>query len=91
MRIEKIYFDAEDGLKLAGLLHTSESQAEDEVILSVHGMGSNCLKSRDDIIANLVTKNNISYFTFNNRGQGIVDSIYTAEGKIVQGTAFEDI
>ena len=41
MRIEKVYFKAEDGVELAGLLHTSESQQEKEVIISVHGMGSN--------------------------------------------------
>lgn len=91
MRIEKVYFDAEDGIKLVGLLHTSECQKEDEIILSVHGMGSNCLKKRDDIIANIATENNISYFTFNNRGYGLINSARTQGAKILQGTVFEDV
>ncbi len=91
MRIEKVYFKTKDGLELTGLLHTSESKDENEVIISVHGMGSNCLKKRDDIIAKKVTDNNISYFTFNNRGQGLINSVRTDAGKINQGTAFEDV
>lgn len=91
MRIEKVYFNAEDGIKLVGLLHTSEENKEDEVILSVHGMGSNCLKKRDDIIANHATDNNISYFTFNNRGHGLINRACTQDKKILQGTVFEDV
>lgn len=91
MRIEKVYFDTNDGLNLVGLLHTSEEKNENEVIISVHGMGSNCLKKRDDVIANKVTKNNISYFTFNNRGMGIINDVHTCDGKILQGTVFEDV
>ena len=91
MRIEKVYFEAEDGLELTGLLHTSEEHNEDEVILSVHGMGSNCLKKRDDIIAKTVTNNKISYFCFNNRGHGLINTISTNDGKLIQGTVFEDV
>lgn len=91
MRIEKVYFDAEDGMKLVGLLHTSESRDESKVILSVHGMGSNCLKKRDDIIAELATDNEISYFTFNSRGNGLINSARTQGAKILQGTVFEDV
>ena len=91
MRIEKVYFDAEDGMKLVGLLHTSEERNEEKVILSVHGMGSNCLKKRDDIIANHATENGISYFTFNSRGNGLINSARTQGAKILQGTVFEDV
>lgn len=91
MRIEKIYFDAEDGIELVGLLHTSEEKKEDKVILAVHGMGSHCLKQRDDIIAKKMTENNISYFSFNNRGSGLVNSVRNKNGKIIQGTVFEDV
>lgn len=91
MRIEKIYFRTIDGLELTGLLHTSEDKEEKDVIISVHGMGSNCLKKRDDVIARKVTANNISYFTFNNRGQGLMNSVRTNKGKINQGTIFEDV
>ena len=91
MRIEKVYFNAEDGMELVGLLHTSENCEEDEVILSVHGMGSNCLKKRDDIIAEYATKSKISYFTFNNRGNGLINAARMQDGKIMQGTVFEDV
>lgn len=91
MRIEKVYFDTDDGLNLVGLLHTSEDKNENEVIISVHGMSSNCLKKRDDIIANKITENNISYFTFNNRGQGLINTVHTSNGKIMAGTVFEDV
>ena len=41
--MEVIYFLATDGIKLDGLLYTSENKTED-IILSIHGMGSNCMK-----------------------------------------------
>lgn len=91
MRIEKVYFKTNDGLELTGLLHTSENKNEKEVIISVHGMGSNFLKKRDDVIARKVTANNISYFTFNNRGQGLINSVRTDSGRVNQGTVFEDV
>lgn len=91
MRIEKIYFKSEDGLELTGLLHTSEGREDKEVVISTHGMGSNCLKKRDDIIARKVSENGISYFTYNNRGQGFINPVSTEDGKIIQGTVFEDV
>ena len=45
-----IYFLATDGIKLDGLLYTSENKTED-IILSVHGMGTNCMKKRETTIA----------------------------------------
>ena len=75
MRIEKIYFNTEDNAELFGLLHTSENQTDKEVVIAIHGMGSNCFKQRDDIIAQKLTSNNISYFSFNNRGFGLVNKI----------------
>ena len=91
MRIEKIYFKSEDGLELTGLLHTSEGREDKEVVISTHGMGSNCLKKRDDIIARKVSENGISYFTYNNRGHGLINPVSTEDGKIIQGTVFEDV
>lgn len=91
MRIEKIYFNTEDNAELFGLLHTSENQTDKEVVISIHGMGSNCFKQRDDIIAQKLTSNNISYFSFNNRGFGLVNKITKNESGILQGTAFEDV
>ena len=91
MRIEKIYFNTEDNAELFGLLHTSENQTDKEVVIAIHGMGSNCFKQRDDIIAQKLTSNNISYFSFNNRGFGLVNKIIKNGSGILQGTAFEDV
>ena len=91
MRIEKIYFNTEDNTELFGLLHTSENQTDKEVVIAIHGMGSNCFKQRDDIIAQKLTSNNISYFSFNNRGFGLVNKIIKNGSGILQGTAFEDV
>ena len=44
--MEVIYFLATDGIKLDGLLYTSKNKTED-IILSIHGMGSNCIKKRE--------------------------------------------
>lgn len=91
MRVEKIFFNTDDNVELFGLLHTSENKYEKEVVISVHGMGSNCFKKRDDIIAKKLTENNISYFSFNNRGMGLVNKVTKDGSGSVQGTVFEDI
>lgn len=70
MNIEKVYFEATDGLELVGLLHKGENKTN-KVIISVHGMTSNCLKKRDDTIAKYVTQENIDFFSFSNRGNGL--------------------
>ncbi|MBO5143239.1 MAG: hypothetical protein J6C46_09705 [Clostridia bacterium] len=83
MIIEKIYFNATDELQLFGLLHKSEKTNDNEkisgkdtkkrVVLSIHGMTSNCFKKREDIFAEEFTKNGIDYFCFNNRGADIIE------------------
>lgn len=91
MRIEKVYFKAEDGLELFGLIHTSENKDDKSVVISTHGMGSNCLKKRDDVIARKLTENNIAYFTYNNRGSEYVNTLYKEKEKVLEGTVFEDV
>ena len=71
MKIEKIYFEPEDGIELFGLLHKPDTKTK-KIVISVHGMSSNCFTKRDDILANEFTKNGIAYFSFNNRGTGVV-------------------
>lgn len=89
-----IYFLATDGIKLDGLLYTSEKKTED-IILSIHGMGSNCMKKRETTIAQVANANGIDYFCFNNRGSELVK--YTrryTEGKrekTLGGTSYEDV
>lgn len=91
MRVEKIYFNAEDGTELFGLLHTSESGNDNDVVISTHGIGSNCFKKREDIIAQKLTSNNIAFFTFNNRGNGLVNVAKRSGERTLQGTVFENV
>lgn len=52
--MERIDFTATDGINLNGLLYKTENKSEKNVktvILSVHGMSSNCFKTRDTVIA----------------------------------------
>lgn len=95
MRLEKIFFETEDGIELCGLLHKPESKISKEIVIAVHGMQSNCLKKRDDIIAEKLTKEEISYFCFSNRGHDLLSSftknIDGKKEKILLGTCLEDI
>lgn len=92
--MEVIYFLATDGIKLDGLLYTSKNKTED-IILSIHGMATNCMKKRETTMAKFANENNIDYFCFNNRGSELVKYIrrYT-EGKREKelgGTSYEDV
>ena len=90
--MKKIDFLATDGLKLNGLLYES-NQKTDKVILSVHGMSSNCLKNREDILSKCMNQNNIDYFCFNNRGSELVryiqKDINGEKEKLLGGTTYE--
>ena len=92
--MEQIDFLATDGIKLNGFLYKNEEKT-DKVILSVHGMSSNCFKERDTVIANYANKNDIDYFCFNNRGSELVKYIRRdIEGrkeKMLGGTTYEDV
>ena len=73
MQIEKVYFNSVDNLNLIGLLHTPKKKTE-TVVISIHGITSNCLKRRDDILAQKCTDLGMAYFCFNNRGHEIICS-----------------
>ena len=100
MIIEKVYFSATDGLQLFGLLHKSVNNGIEnkKVVLSVHGMTSNCFKKRENIFAEEYTQNGMDYFCFNNRGADIMGYYERVkDGKLItrveSGTAnevFED-
>ena len=94
MNIEKVFFEATDGMELVGLLHKGDV-ITNKIIISIHGMTSNCLKQRDDVIAQTVTKENVDFFCFNNRGNGIFNysskNINGEYKKQIVGTAFEDV
>ncbi len=92
--LEKIYFDLEDDVELFGLLQKPDNNINtDEVVISIHGMQSNCFKKREDILAKKINEAGIAYFAFNNRGTEImcytkkIDGTKTLNG----GCAYEDI
>lgn len=94
MNLEKVYFNATDNLELVGLLHKGNKETK-KVIISLHGMTSNFLKKREDVIAQYVTEIGIDYFGFNNRGHDVhsysakeVDGEYKKQNI---GTAYEDV
>lgn len=93
--MEVIYFLATDGIKLDGLLSTTCKDKTEDIILSVHGMATNCMKKRETTMAKIANENGIDYFCFNNRGSELVK--YTrryTEGKREKelgGTSYEDV
>lgn len=74
------------------MLYKPEAKTK-EAIISIHGMQSNCLKKRENILAKETIKNDMAYFTFNNRGHDLM--AYTnniEEGKKLNGgSIYEDI
>ena len=75
MKIEKVYFKSIDNLNLIGLLHNPDQNKKvDTVVISVHGITSNCLKYRDDVLAKIFTDIGVAYFAFNNRGHDIINT-----------------
>lgn len=91
MRISKVYFNTEDNINLVGLLHIPEEAKSVTVVISTHGITSNCLKYRDDVIAKMLTENNIAYFTYNNRGHDVLNTDGFKDKKSLLGSANEDI
>ena len=92
--MEKVDFLATDGIELSGILYNGKEKNK-KIILSIHGMASNCMKTRDTIIAKYANENNIDYFCFNNRGSEIVKyiskNINGKKEKQLAGTAYEDV
>lgn len=93
--MELINFMATDGVNLEGILYKASFNISEKIILSVHGMTSNCFKKRDIEIAKKANEKGIDYFAFNNRGSEIVKYIEKeTEGqpaKELAGTAYEDV
>lgn len=93
--MELINFMATDGVNLEGILYKASFNINEKIILSVHGMTSNCFKKRDIEIAKKANEKGIDYFAFNNRGSEIVKYIEKeTEGqpaKELAGTAYEDV
>ena len=90
--LEKIYFETADNVELFGLLQKPNTDT-DEVVISIHGMQSNCYKKREDILAKNITEAGIAYFAFNNRGTEIMCYTKKTDGTktLNGGSAYEDV
>ncbi|MCI8640387.1 MAG: DUF1749 domain-containing protein [Clostridia bacterium] len=94
MNIETIFFKAIDEIKLKGMIYHSNKESKN-ILISIHGMATNCLKQRDEEISKEINQDNIDMLVFNNRGHDLINYInkITPEGRkdILGGTAYEDI
>lgn len=92
MNINTIYFKATDGVDLKGIIYKTNNKTK-RILISIHGMATNCIKERDEKIAEKINKLNIDLLTFNNRGHDIANYIKkeNKENQELAGTAYEEI
>lgn len=92
MEIKTIFTKTEDEVKISGLLYTNKNK---KIIISTHGMQTNGIKKRDEIIAKKVADKGYDYLAYNNRGREVVTMIHKlVDGKMKRvkaGTAYEDV
>ena len=91
MKAETIHFKATDNVKLDGIIYKAEETTK-RILISTHGMITNCIKERDEIIAKEIEKIKIDTLVYNNRGHDIMSFIKKQNGEeTIGGTAFEDV
>ena len=90
--LERVYFNTEDENELVGLLERPTNPTK-RVVISVHGMQSNCLKRREDILSKEISNAGVAYFAFNNRGAELMTYTRKTTGeKILNGgSVYEDV
>ena len=90
--LKRIYFSTEVQIELVGLLEIPENPTN-KVVISVHGMQSNCLKQRETILSENITKSGIAYFAFNNRGAEVMTYTKKISGEknLNGGVVYEDV
>lgn len=90
--MRKIDFLATDKLQLTGFLYTKNKEMKSEdIVLSIHGMATNCFKKREDILIQKALENNIDFFVFNNRGSELVKYCKKDGKSIIAGMSYENI
>ena len=91
MNAKQILFHTPDQVVLGGMIYQTENTTK-KIMISTHGMATNCFKKRDEIIAKTVSEANIDYLIYNNRGHDIVSYIQKVNGeKQLGGMAYEDV
>lgn len=90
--LERIYFNASDNTELVGLLEKPIKKTN-KIVISIHGMQSNCLKKREDILSKKISEEGIAYLAFNNRGHELMAYTQkTGENKLLNGgEVYEDV
>ena len=90
--LERVYFNTEDEIELVGLLERPTNPTK-RVVISVHGMQSNCLKRREDILSKEISNAGVAYFAFNNRGAELMTYTRKTTGEKVLngGYVYEDV
>ena len=90
--LERVYFNTEDEIELVGLLEKPAIPTK-KIVISVHGMQSNCLKRREDILSKEIANAGIAYFAFNNRGAELMTYTRKTTGQKVLngGSVYEDV
>lgn len=90
--LERVYFNTEDEIELVGLLERPTNPTK-RVVISIHGMQSNCLKRREDILSKEISNAGVAYFAFNNRGAELMTYTRKTTGeKILNGgSVYEDV
>ena len=92
MNMQTTFFRATDGAELKGIIYNSSNNTE-KILISIHGMATNCIKQRDEKIAEKLNELNIDFLAFNNRGHDLISYIKKAdkEKEELAGTSYEEI
>ncbi len=92
MNIQTTFFKANDGVDLKGIIYKSQEKTQ-KILISVHGMATNCIKERDEKIAEKLNELNIDFLAFNNRGHDLTNYIKkeNKEKEELAGTSYEEI
>lgn len=92
MKVETIFFKATDGVHLKGIIYKSKNNTK-KILISVHGMATNIIKKRDEIISKKISELDIDFFAFNNRGHDLINYIKKEkkEKNELAGTSYEEV
>lgn len=92
MNMQTTFFKATDGVSLKGIIYKSQTETQ-KILISVHGMATNCIKERDEKIAEKLNELNVDLLAFNNRGHDLTNYIKkeNKDKEELAGTSYEEI
>lgn len=90
--MEIVALKTEDGVRLNGIMYNGNNSKR--LVISVHGMATNCIKKREEIIGRTLNSIDVDYLTFNNRGHDVIcymKKVLNGKAeKFFGGTAYEN-